>query len=192
MADRITDAETRLELVMRRLARRARVDLEGSVISAQSYEAAVSSSGGTSTTEASGLAQAQDLVWAGEHQLIARKLEHAASMLEDAEAKMTPSQPGGPCSTMARDPATGAIVYCTGEATHRGRCEQCDRDWRTRKPLGLPMDTLKARNDRRPRWCDCWCCQDGAGKTTCCDRAAPGRTVSERCKKRMQRTSAVS
>lgn len=188
MADRITDAETRLELVTRRLARRARVDMAGSVISAQSYEASVSGSGGSSATETSGLAQAQGLAWAGEHQTISKALEKAAELLEKTEESITPKATGQQCPTEARSP-DGALVRCTGDVTHRGRCSDCDRDPRSRSGT-LPAGTIAARNDRRGRWCDCppeCCARDTAGYMTCTERSEPGRKLSRKCRERLYR-----
>lgn len=104
----------------------------------------------------------------------------------------------------------------THHSTGRGLCEQCDRDWRPRRGLQIPAEVIEARNARRRHACVCHadghdhgpggclgqgppgelvgrcerclcdcgpsCCPDG-----CSDPRAPGRGVSERCKKRRDR-----
>lgn len=106
----------------------------------------------------------------------------------------------------------------THHGTGRGLCEECDADWRSRRGLDIPPEVLQARNARRKHPCTCHdttcghdpggclgllpageltgrceqcactcgpdCCPDG-----CSDPRAAGRTVSERCKKRQDRST---
>ena len=78
---------------------------------------------------------------------------------------------------------------CKGDAYFDGYCDRCDV-WRRNNPGLSPADIdglVEGWNDRLPRFCDCSdrCCPDG-----CHDLAAEGRSVSEKCKKRMQRARA--
>lgn len=107
----------------------------------------------------------------------------------------------------------------THHSTGRGLCEQCDADWRPRRGLQIPADVIDARNRRRRHPCTCHddacdhapgaclgllapgeltgrcetcacscgpdCCPDG-----CADPRAAGRTVSDRCDKRIKRKRA--
>lgn len=213
MSDRLDRADIRLRLARQRAYRRARRDLEGSVISAADYEAPISSSGGGSATEAAGLNRAEGLVWAGEHQTITRAIERAASQLERCLENLTPVPTGLPCTTVTDG------VHCSGEATHGRLCGDCAADWRPRNHMAIPADVIEARNQRRTfkcechdqghdhhpgvctrdlepgqtigrcdtcrRWglCRCGCCDD------CTDPPAEGRTVSERCLKKRQRVA---
>lgn len=114
---------------------------------------------------------------------IASTLLHVNRRLTDLASELEPRKPAGKCRCCD-----------TEEATHgRGTaCWACDRYLHRN---GYRCDA--EIHDRRPvvRMCDCpgWCCTRGDdGTTSCPDRAADGRTFSERCKKRMQRRKEVA
>lgn len=200
MSDRLTDAHARIEEATSALAIRARDDLSATAYPSAPGGPTVTSS---STADPTGLSVTADqagnlrtrLGQAGDYQQACYALEKAASVLEKTLEGMTPRITGEQCPTVARDPATGEHVRCTGQVTHRGRCEQCDGDWRIRRGLPLPVDVIEARNRRRltQRWCACpatCCARDADDHTSCTDRAEEGRTVSRRCRGRMERARA--
>ncbi len=77
------------------------------------------------------------------------------------------------------------VCRCCEEemATHGTLCWACSR---YRKKMDRPCDDEIHQGRGRIRMCECSseCCE------VCPDRAAEGRSVSERCKKRMQRATA--
>lgn len=183
MTDRLQEALDRLDLTARRLGRRARADLEAAYApSGQSYEAAVSGSGGTSTTELAGLDAIADLqIHARDAKVITRELEKAANLLARCEEKLLPPKVGGQCPTVSRD-ESGETVSCTGEAqTHRGLCVDCDADWRSRRPdVDIPAHIIADRNARRTVKCQCHAEHDHA-PGVCVRDLQPGQTVG-RCR----------
>lgn len=192
MTDRIRTAWATIEQLSAQLAIRALDDQAAAAYPTTSGGPNVTASGTSDPTgrtvrtrpDGSTLFQLEQ---ARDYQLACRILEQAATMLQRGWERMTPQATGEDCPTATRDHDTGELVRCTGEVTHRGRCEECDRDWRVHRGFEVPVDVVKARNARRPRWCDCppSCCDP------CTDRAAEGRTKSERCKRRLTRARQV-
>ncbi len=203
MTDRLTNAHSRVEAAASLLAVAARDDLAGAAWPVKAGGPQVSSS---STSDPTGGAVSSDLSGsttfrlnqARDHQLAVRLLEQAASLLERGLERMTPVNTGEQCPTVARDPDTGEQVSCEGTATHfrtgRGLCARCD-DWYGRpqnRGFHPGVEWVRDGNAMHVRWCACGpdCCdRDVQGHTSCTDRAAEGRTVSERCKRRMTRAT---
>lgn len=195
MTDRTRRALARVNDHASWLARHALEDLAAAAWPSAGDGPHVTSSAVSSPTETAGIHDR--LARAGDHQLATRVLEQAAELLERGRERMTPYEATGEgCPTVARDPESGEMVSCTGTVTHfrtgRGLCESCD-EWLAKpqhRGLSMPVDVLKARNGRRPRWCACGpeCCpRDEKGHTSCTDRAEEGRTVSRRCRQAQQR-----
>ena len=111
---------------------------------------------------------ARDRKW--EHRdRIGRTLLKLSRQVESEVDGLKPRVPSEPCG-------------CCGDemATHGRLCYEC---LRYRRVMDRACDSQV--HDLRPRvkMCGCpgWCCE------VCSDRAAPKRSVSERCKKRMDR-----
>ena len=189
MADRPTltsdldQAHARIADVTALLNARARDDLAAAVAPSVNLEASVSGGGTTSSTEA-GL---QSLRGARDYQTIVGKFRHVANVLEHLWAELNPQPTGERCPTTAVD-RDGELVRCGGEVTHQGRCWEC-HDFMKRAGRNPEASLLVEWNARRPKPCGCnqVCCPDG-----CQDMvpASSQRSVSERCKKRMDRRRA--
>lgn len=105
---------------------------------------------------------------------IAKGLSRIATQVRTELARQRP-QRTGECKT--RD--------CKGDAFFDGYCDRCDV-WRRNNPGLDPADIdglVAGWNKRLPRFCDCSCCDD------CHDRAAEGRTVSNRCRSKQYRAN---
>lgn len=134
---------------------------------------------------------------------IADTLAHIASAARKRLETIEAREPSVPCATRG----------CEGLATHGRHCDRCYRWLRSNQHRGLTPDqvvreekdpvtgepTGKTRslvddwNDARPRKCNCsdLCCpRDEEGHTSCRDDAAPGRSVSNRCRSKMDRMKA--
>lgn len=207
MTDRIRTLHARIGELSGTLIRRALADDAAAAYPSSGDGPHVSSSAVSSPTESAGT---RDLLvtvdeegkrhiqsrlnQAGDYQTIERAFARLVDDLEKIERRTaTYEATGEPCPNVARN-EHGELVSCTGTVTHfrtgRGLCESCD-DWHAKpqhRGLDMPVEVLKARNQRRVRMCDCGpdCCpRDAKGHTACTDRAAEGRTVSERCHGRM-------
>ena len=112
---------------------------------------------------------------------IGNKLLALKATAEAEVAKHRPRHTGGACSCCETETATHGV-------NHEGRPAMCFGCWRFLKEHNMRCGP--AVHDGRPkvRMCECGprCCE------VCPDRAADGRTVSERCKKRIQRDKAVA
>lgn len=109
---------------------------------------------------------------------VAAQLLRAHRALRDAHLELTPRQPTEKCHCCQTEMATCA-PDADGNWTACPACDRYRRHWRTR----CPDEVHEGRP--RVRMCECGpdCCEPG----TCTDRAADGRTVSERCHKRAYR-----
>lgn len=110
---------------------------------------------------------------------IADTLDHVHRVLARTRERLHPVATGKPCRTRG----------CEGPGLFFGFCDRCDL-WRRHNPGMDPADVDNGElvaewNRRLPRFCECStdCCPDG-----CDDRRADGRRVSERCKKRLDRS----
>lgn len=176
----VEQAHAEVALLATELKLRAKVDLDDAAQpSGQSYEAAVSGSGGTSATEA--LAVDGTLARAHDAQQALRGLQAAAKGMRNVLKHMAPPEVGGQCPTVSRD-ESGETVSCTGEAqTHRGLCVDCDADWRSRRPdVDIPAHIIADRNARRTVKCQCHAEHDHA-PGVCVRDLEPGQTVG-RCR----------
>lgn len=115
----------------------------------------------------------------GARDRIAQHLLRAHRALRDAHLELTPRAPSEPCRCCKTEMATTAPDE-HGRWTACPACDRFRREWGTR--CGDDVHQLRPR----VRMCDCpdSCCEAG----TCTDRAADGRTVSERCLKRQYRS----
>ena len=213
MTDRLQRASDRVHLARMRLQRLGAEDLEDAYApKGQSYEVAVSGSGGTSAPESA--VTSGTLRQARVAQQATRLMEKAASLMERGVEQLTytPTSAAGRCATETDG------VRCSGQATHGKLCATCDDDWRTRRNLAIPAQVIKVRNAKRTVKCGCH--RDGCdhppgvcvrnlepgqveGRCTACREAdnprcgdcgvkppATGRSICEGCKTRRRRQPA--
>jgi hypothetical protein len=108
--------------------------------------------------------------------VIGRKLLKVVGELEDAVRQRQPRRAGGVCSCCDTETATH------GEGKD-GRPKDCWACWRFRRDNGFHCDAAIHQERPKTNLCACGpeCCY------ACPDKPSEGRTVSERCKKRLQR-----
>lgn len=100
--------------------------------------------------------------------------------LKEMAGDLEPRKAGGDCA------CCGERGTATHGRDHRGRPTDCWSCWQFLRRMGYRCDVEVHEGRPEPlRFCACPvdCCED------CHDRAAEGRRVSERCKKRMQRAA---
>lgn len=100
---------------------------------------------------------------------IGNLLLHLAAKAREAVGRREPREPHKPCGCCKRE-----------MATHGDNCWACDRFLHV---MGRRCTDDVHDGRPRTRMCECpaWCCE------VCPDRAAEGRSVSERCKRAMTR-----
>lgn len=114
-------------------------------------------------------------------------MDVASSRLVDLHADITPT--GEPCTTVARDPATGRLVECDRVAVRRGRCAKCWPHVRA----GIPPDAAMLRewNGQLERDCSCEAARCGHAHAPgrCLNRIKPGekKRVCNTCQNRADR-----
>ncbi len=114
----------------------------------------------------------------GSRDRIGSKILHVHQVLRDLHLELTPRAPSRVCRCCKTEMATTA-PDAAGEWTACPACDRYQREWNTR----CPDEVHRGRPQVRMCECSADCCEPG----TCPDRAAEGRTVSERCLKRQYR-----